>query len=112
MQLMCMRHWRRDANGVPTPDRLTLQIKANTGEREELIRLNLMAKPFLRDLVKDRLVRFWEMLDEFGVTLAMREGERFEDLEALAQMELRFMRDEIAIEGRRLNADCPARAWS
>jgi hypothetical protein len=75
---------------------LNIKISGTACVLNALIKHDLAGKPFLRDLEQSRLLIFWEMLGNAGITLRIRTIERFEDLEELARMELCFVACELA----------------
>ena|ERR1700680_4279097 len=78
------------------PRALTILVKAtSTIDRDDLVLFNLASRPFMRDLISNRLVIFWELLRPAGACLLLRTQDNFHDIEELARLEVRFISDEL-----------------
>src|SRR6266852_4281992 len=81
MVLTLVRHER--------PRALTIKVEPDSQvERDDLVRFNLAARPFIRDLLSGRIFVFWELLTPTGICLVLRDQEIYSDIEELARLEV------------------------
>ncbi len=82
---------------VQRPRALTIKVKATSpADLDDLVRFKLAARPFIRDVVADRILVFWELMTPSGVCILVRPEESFEAIEELARREVHYISAELA----------------
>jgi hypothetical protein len=79
------------------PRALTILVTpTSASDLGDLVRFRLAARPFIRDVICNRILAFWQMMTPEGAYLLLLPTEEFETFEELALQEVRFVSDELA----------------